>query len=108
MPASNIRVTPSSCGTRIRCVTTHLLRVEKKLSATLFDYLPNCVVIIVFLGLGRERFLPLARYTHRSFLQVPAYLATLLPYLSPYLIPAGFLGVTVNSRLGLPSLRMVP
>ena len=32
-------------------------------------------VIIVFLGLGRERLLPLARNTHRSLLQAPAYLA---------------------------------
>ena len=39
------------------------------------DYLPNCVVIIVFVGFGRERFLPLARFTHRSLLQAPAYLA---------------------------------
>ena len=31
--------------------------------------------MIVFLGLGRERLLPLARYTHRSLLQAPAYLA---------------------------------
>ena len=33
---------------------------------------------------------------------------TLLPSLSPYLIPAGFLTITVYSRLALPSLRMVP
>ena len=29
-------------------------------------------------------------------------------HLPPYLIPAGFLTITVYSRLGLPSLRMVP
>ena len=33
---------------------------------------------------------------------------TPLPSLSPYLIPAEFLTSTVCSRLGLPSLRMVP
>ena len=38
------------------------------------DCLPNCIAIIVFLGLGREILL-LARYTHRSLLQSPAYLA---------------------------------
>ena len=64
---------------------------------------------IVFLGLGRERFLPLARYTHRSLLQSSALLAHASTVsLSSYLIPAGFLTTTVYSRLGLPSLRMVP
>ena len=41
----------------------------------LIDYLPNCVVIIVFVGLRRERFLPSARYTHRILLQALAYRA---------------------------------
>ena len=39
---------------------------------TFFHYLPNCIVIIVFLALGRERFLPFGQI-HRS--QPPAYLA---------------------------------
>ena len=47
--------------------------------------------------------LPFARYTHRSLLQAAAYLATLPPSLSSYLIPTGFLTITVCSRLGLPS-----
>ena len=55
-----------------------LLRLRPNLS--FIDYLPNCIVIIVFLGLGRERFLPLARYTHRSLLRI---WPTLLPPLSP-------------------------
>ena len=39
------------------------------------DYLPNCVAIIVSLVLGTDRWLPLARHTHRILLQASAYLA---------------------------------
>ena len=51
----------------------------KGLNGAFVEYLPNFIVIIVFLGLGRERFLPLARYTHRSLLRISP---TLLPPLS--------------------------
>ena len=72
------------------------------------DYLPNCIVIIVFLGLGGAISplwpdIPIAASC--KLLRISP---TLLLSLSPYLIPAGFLTITVYSRLGLPSPRMVP
>ena len=60
-------------------------------------------------ALGERDFLPLAGYPRRS-LNLLRISPTLLSYLSPCLIPAGFLTITIYSRLGLglPSLRMVP
>ena len=68
------------------------------------DCLPNCIVIIVFLGLERGRFISLARYTHRCFLQSPAYLAHTSTVSLAIMIPAGFLAMTIYSRLGIPKL----
>ena len=47
------------------------------------NYLRICIVGIVLPSPGRERFRSMARYSHRSLLQVPAYLAhTSTVYLS--------------------------
>ena len=58
------------------------------------------------LGLGRERFLPLARYTHRSLLPSPSIPCVFYRPSLPTMIPAGFSTITTYSRLGLPSLWM--
>ena len=61
----------------LRCCRESKLSFKGRLQQNggFIDSLQNCIVIVVFLGLGRERLLPLARYTHRSLLQSPAYLA---------------------------------
>ena len=69
------------------------------------------ISVFCFLDLGRERFVSLARYAHRSLLQVPEHLAhtctdTLMLYISrvpdhsrlptpSYFISAGFLTIPV-------------
>ena len=74
---------------------------------TCIDFLPNYVVIIVFWVVG-ERFLAMARYTHRSLLQSPAQLAHVSTISLTNIIPAGFLTVTSYISLGLPSLFVLP
>ena len=67
----------------------------------LIEYLPNCIAIIVFQGLGRERFLSFGQI-HPS--QLPAYLTHTSTASLPTIIPTRFLTTTVYSRLGLPIL----
>ena len=67
----------------------------------IFDHLPNCIVIIVFLGIERERLLLLVRYTHRSLLQAPAYLAHTSIF-SPFLLDTS----RVPNRYRLQSSRI--
>ena len=50
-------------------------QIQNSIEFAFIDYLPNCNFSILFLDLGRELFVSLARCTHRSLLQVPAYLA---------------------------------
>ena len=67
------------------------------------DYLRRCIVISFILGLGRERFLPLVRCTHRNLVPYLAYLHS-TSTVSPHMIQPGFEKIIVYSRLGLPTL----
>ena len=60
--------------------------------------LSKCVVIIGFRAVG-ERYV-LAKYTHRSVLPSPMYLAHTYTVSLSKMIPAGFLLITTYSRLG--------
>ena len=72
------------------------------------EYLPKCIVIIVFWVSGERDFsprpdTPIAASCHPLRISPHIYRPSL-----PAMIPAGFLTITAYSRLGLPSLRMVP
>ena len=78
---------------QLRCLYTGWFSV--------FDHLPNCIVIIVFLGIGREILLLLVRYAHRSLLRAPAYLAHTSTF-SPFLLDTS----RVPNRYRLQSSRI--
>ena len=93
---------------RFPCLRRPFLRLRSKLFF-IDQHLPNGIVVIVYLDLGRKLFLPLGRYARPPAVSFVSYLQPVhicgLPLPA---IPAGVLTIIAFSRFGLPDFRKVP